>query len=226
MDSSHRAVEPEQGHDMHCCALIPAFNEAPRLSGIVQTALVSALFSEVLVIDDGSTDGTSEQAALAGARVLRLERNSGKPAAMRAGLQASQAPLVCFLDADLLQVTSAHLEQLAGPVMRGEQAAQLAVFSGGRLATTLAQQITPMLSGQRCLRRELLADFQDWDSGFGIETALNAWLLRQGVEQRIVHWNGAAQVMKEEKRGFLRGFAARLGMYRDIVKTWAKSKRS
>jgi glycosyltransferase involved in cell wall biosynthesis len=183
------------------------------------------LFVEVVVADDGSSDGTADAAAQAGGRVVRLGRNSGKPAAMRAGLAATSAPVVCFLDADLLQVTPEHLQLLVMPVVQGEQLAQLAVFSGGRLATTLAQQITPMISGQRCLGRALLAGFPDWDSGFGIETALNAWLLEQGIAQHIVQWAGAAQVMKEEKRGVLRGFAARLGMYRDIVKAWAKSKR-
>lgn len=208
-----------------CCAIIPAYNEAPRVTAVVLAALESGCFSRVLVVDDGSSDGTQPAASQAGAEVLRLEPNRGKPQAMLAGLNATQESVVCFLDADLLAVTTEHLQSLTGPVRGCVHKAQLAVFSGGRLATTLAQKITPMISGQRCLRRELLDGFADWDSGFGIETAINDWLHKKGVKQQIVQWSGAAQVMKEEKRGLLAGFWSRLRMYADILRAWLRSKR-
>lgn len=203
-----------------CCAIICAYDEAGRIGNVVSVACQSQLFSEVVVVDDGSHDTTANEAAASGARVVRHEQNQGKSAALRTGLTATQAPVVCFLDADLLHLTQAHLSQLCQPVLQSQAAATLGVFSGGRLATTLAQKISPMISGQRCLRRELLAGFEGWDSGFGIEVAINDFLLRGGVQQRIVELRGAAQVMKEEKRGLLAGLAARLKMYWQILKVW------
>jgi hypothetical protein len=85
--------------------------------------------------------------------------------------------------------------------------------------------MAPLISGQRCLKRELLAGFDEWGSGYGIETALNAHLLDRGVEPRIVEWDGAAQVMKEEKRGLSRGFTARMKMYKDVLRAWVRSKK-
>ena len=207
-----------------CCAIIPAFNEADRVGNVVSVAVSSGLFSEIVVVDDGSTDATGEHAAVAGAEVISLRQNQGKPAAMLNGLNGTSAAVVCFLDADLLNVTPNHLQLLVEPVAQGTHEAVLAVFSGGRLATTLAQRIAPMISGHRCLRRELLDNFDSWKSGFGIETAINNYLSRFGIEQKIIYWEGAAHVMKEEKRGFITGALSRMKMYGEIAATWIASK--
>jgi glycosyltransferase involved in cell wall biosynthesis len=74
---------------MKVCALIPAYNEARHIVVVARGAALHV--AEVVVIDDGSTDGTYELAAAAGATCLRLPRNRGKAAALRAGLDYAQA---------------------------------------------------------------------------------------------------------------------------------------
>jgi len=69
---------------MRICALIPTFNEAPHIAGVVQRT--REYVDEVVVIDDGSSDGTADTAREAGATCLRLERNCGKASALRAGI--------------------------------------------------------------------------------------------------------------------------------------------
>ena len=220
--SADHAQEPEPPS---CAVIIPAFNEAGRVGRMIELAQRSMLFSEVVVVDDGSTDATSAEAEKRGARVLRHSVNSGKARALKTGIDATSAPVLCFIDADLLDVSVEHLAALVQPVVRGSQQATLGVFEGGRLLTGAAQKIAPMISGQRCLRRELLEGFNDWGSGYGIETALNAYLLSSGVKQHIVYWKGAAQVMKEEKWGFLTGIARRMKMFTQVFAAWFKSKR-
>lgn len=68
-----------------CAAIIPCHDEAPAIASVVQGVL--AHLPTVLVVDDGSRDGTSGLARAAGAQVLRLEQNSGKGAALNAGLR-------------------------------------------------------------------------------------------------------------------------------------------
>jgi len=201
-------------------AIIPAYNEAGRIATVLSVVMDSGLFAEVIVVDDGSSDGTAKVAEGTGAKVLRHERNRGKALAMLTGLNDSQSDFVAFLDADLLNVTTQHLADLVNPVVRGDVQATLGVFRGGRTSTALGQRIAPTMSGQRCLERELLAGFDGWDSGFGIETAINAHLRRTGVELLVVEWHGVAQVMKEEKRGVLRGLWARLKMYWEMFVAW------
>jgi glycosyltransferase involved in cell wall biosynthesis len=69
---------------MRTCALIPAFNEAPYIADVVERARPHV--EEVMVIDDGSIDGTAEIARAAGATCLQFPRNCGKASALRAGI--------------------------------------------------------------------------------------------------------------------------------------------
>jgi glycosyltransferase involved in cell wall biosynthesis len=69
---------------MRTCALIPAFNEAPYIANVVEGTRPHV--TEVVVIDDGSRDGTAEIARSAGAICLQLPRNCGKASALRAGI--------------------------------------------------------------------------------------------------------------------------------------------
>lgn len=66
-------------------AVVPAHNEAPRIAAVVAGLVEQGL--PVLVVDDGSVDGTGEVARAAGARVLRQEPNRGKGAALKAGFK-------------------------------------------------------------------------------------------------------------------------------------------
>ncbi|MCA1615887.1 MAG: glycosyltransferase family 2 protein [Acidobacteria bacterium] len=111
--------------------IIPAYNEATRL-GTSLAAVFDYLggepyASEVIVVDDGSTDGTArvaeESFAAAGgrteARVLRYEANRGKGYAVRTGLLAARAPVAVFSDADL-STPITETPKLTGPVRAGE----------------------------------------------------------------------------------------------------------
>lgn len=81
-------------------ALIPGYNEAPRITPVIEAALRHL---PVVVVDDGSRDGTAEVAERAGATVIRQVPNQGKGAALRAGFRhalAAGAPAIVTLDAD------------------------------------------------------------------------------------------------------------------------------
>jgi dolichyl-phosphate beta-glucosyltransferase len=83
--------------------VLPAYQEASRIGASV-VAVREALADvapEIVVVDDGSTDGTAAAAAAAGARVVQLEGNRGKGAAVRAGMLAASGRTVAFTDADL-----------------------------------------------------------------------------------------------------------------------------
>jgi glycosyltransferase involved in cell wall biosynthesis len=93
--------------------IIPAFNEEKRLPGTLEKVRGylerSAWdFAEILVVDDGSSDGTAQAAEAAGARVLRNPGNRGKGYSVRHGMLEAEAEWSLFTDADL----SAPIEDL------------------------------------------------------------------------------------------------------------------
>ena len=102
--------------------IIPAFNEEKRLPATLTTvndflAASSWEFSEVVVVDDGSRDGTAEAASAAGARVLRNPGNRGKGYSVRHGMLEAKGEWALFSDADL-SATIEELETLWSAVER------------------------------------------------------------------------------------------------------------
>ena len=200
--------------------LIPALDEADRIGRVIRAAL-DARCGPVLVVDDGSRDGTAEAAEAAGAQVLRLPSNVGKGGALAAGAGRSDADVVILLDADLTGLRPDHVRALAAPVVDGRLDMTRGVFVGARSATTTAQRLAPVLAGQRALRREALLSVPGLAaSRFGVEILLTRAAKRDAWRCQDVPLDGVAQVMKEEKRGVLRGVRARAGMYRDVVRAW------
>lgn len=86
---------------MRLCAVIPAHNEIATIAGIVRGALASC--ERVIVVDDGSSDGTAEEAERAGAVVVKRSRKSGKGVALREGFSRAlqyEIDAVITLDSD------------------------------------------------------------------------------------------------------------------------------
>jgi glycosyltransferase involved in cell wall biosynthesis len=201
-----------------CVVLIPAYDEAATVASVVRVALEAGV-GPVLVVDDGSSDGTAEAARAAGAEVLRLDANAGKGGALAAGAAARAEAVAVLLDADLTDLRPEHIRALAEPVRAGEVDMTRGVFAGGRWMTTVAQQVVPVLNGQRGLRRTLLLEVEGLaTSRYGVEVAISDHARRHGWRTRDVPLPGVSQVMKEEKRGWWRGQRIRWRMYAEIVR--------
>ena len=102
--------------------ILPAFDEAERLAGVLAAVARAQFFGEVVVIDDGSRDGTAGVAREHGARVLRHPFNLGYGAALQTGYKyalASGASLLVQMDADG-QHDPAEIRALVAPIEAGE----------------------------------------------------------------------------------------------------------
>ena len=102
--------------------IVPVWNEAGRLeatlAAVAQFMAAHSLHGEVVLVDDGSTDGTPELARRLGARVLAHPENRGKGAAVRTGMLAAKGDFRLFCDADLSTPMEEAL-RLVGALERG-----------------------------------------------------------------------------------------------------------
>src|SRR5262249_31486173 len=80
--------------------IIPAFNEAASIGPLVADLRATATWREILVVDDGSTDGTGSRAGAAGARVIWHPYNKGNGAAVKTGIRQAAGSYVLIIDAD------------------------------------------------------------------------------------------------------------------------------
>lgn len=204
---------------MKVVAIIPAYDEEKTVASVVRAVRSSNLVDEVIVVNDGSSDQTSQVAKAAGARVIDLAQNVGKGGAMKAGADATDADVLLFLDADLTGLTPEHLHDLLHPVVTNDADMTVGVFEEGRFATDMAQKITPFLSGQRAMHRWIMSEVPHVEhSRYGVEMALSRFAEKQNLRVRHVNLKHVAQVTKEEKLGLVRGFQARLRMYWEIIR--------
>lgn len=103
----------------YATVVIPALNEAKRISEVVAYALSDPATAEVIVIDDSSIDNTAALAQQAGAKVLTSSM-LGKGASMHDGVAPAQSNLLVYLDGDLTGLRSGIITDMCTPLLRGE----------------------------------------------------------------------------------------------------------
>ena len=125
-----------------------------------------------------------------------------------------------FLDADLIGLQKKHVINLIKPVIKNKTEMSIGVFVNGKMATDLAQKITPFLSGQRVLKRKLFDDIDCIDiSKYGVEILLTKYVKDNNIKCVKVELDSVSHVTKEEKLGLIKGLNDRMKMYYDIVKS-------
>jgi glycosyltransferase involved in cell wall biosynthesis len=174
--------------------LIPACNERASIEQVVRDLRAAAPWREVIVIDDGSTDGTGEAATSAGARVVRHPYNKGNGAAVKSGIRAATGEFILIIDgdgqhkpSDALALTAklGEYDLVVGARSRETQAGARRRLGNGalnRLASFLAEREIPDLtSGFRAARRQYLLEFLHLlPNGFSTPTTTTLAFLRAG----------------------------------------------
>jgi glucosyl-3-phosphoglycerate synthase len=212
--------------DRGVVALVAAHEESARIAATV-TAL-HGLVDEVVVVDDGSSDGTSSAALVAGATVLRASRRRGKGRAIEESLERlPSADLWLLADADL-GPTASGLGLLVDAVRQGSADVAIAAFpklgGGGfglvkRTAARLIRaacgfEAREPLSGQRALTAAALAAVRPLAPGFGLEVGMTIDAVRAGLKVIEIPIEGLSH--RPTGRG-ARGFAHRARQGADIL---------
>ena len=184
--------------------LMPVFDERSTVEAAIEDALSADLpvaTRELVVVDDGSTDGTRE---LLGSRqwpdnvkVVFHERNLGKGAAVRTALQHATGEFAAILDADL-EYRAADLADVLQPLVSGEahvvfgtrawtsQSSFSFWYVMGNKAVTMATNviyncwISDVMTCHKAMRTELFRSLPLRERGFGIEPEIAARVLRAG----------------------------------------------
>lgn len=202
-------------------AIVPAYNEAPRIGAVLEVLTQTPSISETIVVDDGSTDGTSEVARRFPVHILRREKNGGKGSAMELGVASTSADIIFFSDADVRGLTPEIIGHIIEPVEQGAYDMFVGIHHRGMYKLPLILRLFPHIGGERSLRREI------WDSlppffkkDFRIEVGLNFWTHNYGKGFGYRAFPELVRTIKEHKYGYAEGFRRRIGMILDIAYTY------
>jgi dolichol-phosphate hexosyltransferase len=182
---------------------VPVYNERERVAAAMKELLSTPMpvETEVIVVDDGSSDGTWEELAHIGlpehVRVIRHERNRGKGAALRTAIEAATGDVFVPFDADL-EYSPTDLQQLLRPLIGGEAdvvygtrafgshtAYSFWYVVGNRMLNTYANvlfdcYISDLETCFKMVRTDILRSLDLRADGFDIEAEVTAKLLRAG----------------------------------------------
>jgi polyisoprenyl-phosphate glycosyltransferase len=203
-------------------AIVPAYNEEETLDKVLAVLVSTPEIDEVLVVSDGSTDGTVEIArGFRGVKTIHLRKNHGKGMAMAVGVAHTAAPVLVFVDGDILNLTREMLGDLMAPVLLERSEMNVGIRNRGPLLNAIHVRFGPLLSGIRCLKREVFLAVPEEDvAGFAIETGLN-WACKQlGGRTTTTLFFHLKHLVKEKKRGFLRGLEARCEMFVAVFRAY------
>jgi hypothetical protein len=200
--------------------VICAYNEAERISAVLEAASGHPLLREIIVVDDGSSDDTIERAlAFADVTLISLWPNGGKTRALSTGVAAASGDYLMLLDADLEGLTRADISKLAEPVLAGEADASISL-RGDSLALYRAMRLD-FVSGERVLPRALFGEPARTMAGlprWGCEVFINERIIELGLRVAVVDWQGVFHTPKHRKIGPWQGVTEDLRMVGDALR--------
>ena len=212
-------TEPE----LQLTIVMPVYNERATVEQAIASVLSTDISDslELVVVDDGSTDGTGELLRDGtwpdAVRLLRHERNRGKGAAIRTALAEANGRFTTIMDADL-EYEPADIPLLLEPLRTGVARAVFgartfrshSAFSfwyvmGNRAVTLVANLvynswISDMMTGQKAIETALFRSLELRERGFAIEAEITARLLGAGVRIYEVPIEYRARTREEGKK--------------------------
>jgi glycosyltransferase involved in cell wall biosynthesis len=184
-------------------AIVCAFNEEETLSGVVRALIAAKEVNEIIVINDGSTDGTSavlkEFANQPKVKVIEFPHNRGKGFAMAEGIMKAIGEILLFVDADLLNFHERYVPLLLSPLWDGK--ADMVI--GHPTENVLDKKINPFksIAGERALfKKDILPVIEKIrNSGYGAETIINLFYTAQKKRIQYVYLWGLLHPIKLNK---------------------------
>lgn len=201
--------------------IIPAYNEAEAIGDTISRIRAQNFHnSEILVVNDGSTDSTAEVASAAGARVISHPYNIGNGAAVKTGIRSARGQVFVFLDGDgqhdpadigRLLAEIGHYHMVVGARKRSSEThwhRTLANAFYNRFASFIASfRIQDLTSGFRAIRRRDALRFCDMlPNGFSYPTTITLAFIRSGRSLKYIPIETKFRVGKSKIRLLHDGF--------------------
>jgi glycosyltransferase involved in cell wall biosynthesis len=163
--------------------IIPAFNEEETVARVVNVVKNAKYVDEIIVVNDGSSDNTAEEAKRVGAIVIDHKTNKGKGEALWTGYNHAECDVIAFIDADIHNLTSKKVEAMIEPILLGKTEITKTKFAreSGRVTELTAKPLLNYffpeinfeqpLSGQFAARKDVLKKIK-FEKDYGVDVGI------------------------------------------------------
>lgn len=204
------AKQTRSGAGVSC--LVPAYNEGANIGRVLAVLQGMPCLHEIIVLDDGSSDNTSEvarqyQRRNPAIRLLASGSNRGKTDAIRAGVRACRGEIVVIIDSDLINLRPDNVARLIAAVR--DEGCALAILdrAGDRRAVWGWTDCARFFGGERAFRRN---DFMEIEfhagAGYLLEIIMNLHFMRRGKKIKTFFCSNLFTLHDHHKNGFRAGF--------------------
>ncbi len=221
-------------------AVIPAYNEEENILNTISNVKKIDLIDEIVVVDDGSSDKTSQVVeSIEEVKLIKLEKNSGKGYAIRKAIEVIDYDYMVLLDGDLGE-SSYEVNKLIKPVIQDECDVSIARFGkakkkgGFGLVKNLAkygvyfytgEKIDTTLSGQRVYKKEVVEKISYIPDRFGVEVAMTVETFRNDFKIKEVDVTMSHSETGRDISGFVHRGRQFLDIFTTLIKLSYKGRR-
>ena len=204
--------------------IVCVFNEERTIGNIVRALVESSNVDEVIVINDGSSDGTSKELKhfeqILKLEIVEFSENRGKGYAMAEGIQRAKGNIIVFIDSDLVNFNIKHVYQLVQTLLGGN--ADM-VIGQPTINMVFHDKLNPLkpLSGERAVfRKDVIPLVHKMRvSRFGVETLINLYFKAQDKRTKYVNLWGLVHPLKLQKHSVDKSIKEYWNATNQIMKT-------
>lgn len=226
IDYPHEVHKLIQQNNIKISCVIPAFCEGPRIEKVLDVVTVFPLFSDIVLVNDGSTDNTLEvmrryEAKGKNVVIIDLKKNGGKTKAVIEGIKKTKGELICLIDADLSGLKYEFLYKMIYYVLNGEFSMTILDREGDQVSPLGFTQswVSRFNGGERAFWK------RDWkkmkfgkNAKYVVEQVMNLYYLNAGLKVRTIWCPGLYGAYQMRKKGWIKGLQVYRKMFSELYK--------
>ena len=205
--------------------IVPAYEEESRIGTVLESVITYKHFYEIIVVDDGSSDGTADVvkkyvARCRNLKLLQSTKNMGKTMAVLKGVQRVKGNIIVLLDADLQNLYHEYIDKMLYFVLSGRFDMSILDRLTDKISPVGALGLSRLFGGERAFWKK---DFLDMhiqpNEGYNLETIMNMWYIKNNKRVVTVWAPELKSAWQFGKWGIIKGMSRYIKMFWGMYKS-------